>query len=92
MIIVYIHDIVNMVNVYILNRVTIKTCDECYCILFQDTEHVIITHNFTQSPDMFHVIRGDSRNESSGPLTFADNINGDWTFDETDTLFSYISE
>jgi len=51
---------------------------------------VIINHNFTQSPDRFRVI--DDRNGSAAPLSFSDNENGDWYFDETTNNMEYIGE
>ncbi|XP_056273684.1 fibrocystin-L-like [Pseudoliparis swirei] len=55
---------------------------------FGSDQYVIINHNFTQSPDRFRVI--DDRNGSAAPLSFSDNENGDWYFDETTNNMEYI--
>ncbi|XP_033493349.2 PKHD1 like 1, tandem duplicate 1 [Epinephelus lanceolatus] len=55
---------------------------------FKSDQYVIINHNFTQSPDRFHII--DDRNGSSTPLSFSDNENGDWYFDDSSNNLYYI--
>ncbi|MED6281140.1 Fibrocystin-L, partial [Characodon lateralis] len=57
---------------------------------FKSHQYVIIKHNFTQSPDSFHII--DGRNSSSTALSFSANNNGDWFFNKTiKDLFYLIS-
>lgn len=56
----------------------------------QSDQYVIINHNFTQSPDRFDVI--DSRNGSTSPLSFSNNENGDWYFDNSTNDLYYISK
>uniref|UniRef100_A0A3B4ZZ57 PKHD1 like 1 n=1 Tax=Stegastes partitus TaxID=144197 RepID=A0A3B4ZZ57_9TELE len=57
---------------------------------FKPDQFVIINHNFTQSPDSFRII--DKRNGSSAPLSFGNNSNGDWYFDNsTNDLFYMVS-
>uniref|UniRef100_A0A8C2XFR8 PKHD1 like 1, tandem duplicate 2 n=1 Tax=Cyclopterus lumpus TaxID=8103 RepID=A0A8C2XFR8_CYCLU len=57
---------------------------------FGSDQYVIINHNFTQSPDRFNII--DERNGSATPLSFSDNNNGDWYFDDsTDNLYYIVS-
>ncbi|XP_024857831.1 fibrocystin-L isoform X2 [Kryptolebias marmoratus] len=56
---------------------------------FKSDQFVIINHNFTQSPDSFHII--DDRNASSTALSVSNN-NGDWFFNRTtNDLFYLIS-
>ncbi|XP_075907773.1 fibrocystin-L-like [Nelusetta ayraudi] len=55
---------------------------------FKSDQYVIINHNFTQSPDRFDVI--DSRNGSTSPLSFSNNENGDWYFDNSTNDLYYI--
>ncbi|XP_068603731.1 PKHD1 like 1, tandem duplicate 1 [Brachionichthys hirsutus] len=57
------------------------------CYGFKPDEYVIISHNFTQSVDRVHII--DDRNGSSAQLTFS-NSNGDWYFNKTSNVLSYI--
>uniref|UniRef100_A0A3B5MVU8 G8 domain-containing protein n=1 Tax=Xiphophorus couchianus TaxID=32473 RepID=A0A3B5MVU8_9TELE len=57
---------------------------------FKSDQFVIIKHNFTQSPDSFHIL--DDRNGSSAALSFSGNDNGDWFFNKTtNDLFFLIS-
>uniref|UniRef100_A0A8C5N9V4 Fibrocystin-L-like n=1 Tax=Gouania willdenowi TaxID=441366 RepID=A0A8C5N9V4_GOUWI len=57
---------------------------------FKSDQFVIINHNFTQSPDSFHII--DRRNASTDPLSFSSNRNGDWFFNnETNSLYYMVS-
>lgn len=68
-------------------------CDNFLLYLIPHTQpdqYVIINHNFTQSPDRFDVI--DSRNGSTSPLTYSNNENGDWYFDNSTNDFYYISK
>lgn len=51
---------------------------------------MIINHNFTQSPDRFDII--DQRNGSTTPLSFSNNENGDWYFDNSTNNLYYISK
>uniref|UniRef100_A0A3B4AF70 Uncharacterized protein n=1 Tax=Periophthalmus magnuspinnatus TaxID=409849 RepID=A0A3B4AF70_9GOBI len=55
---------------------------------FKPDEYLIMGHNFTQSPDMFHIV--DNRNASAAPLSFSQNENGDWYFDESDNTLYYM--
>ncbi|XP_054461971.1 PKHD1 like 1, tandem duplicate 1 [Anoplopoma fimbria] len=55
---------------------------------FGSDQYVIINHNFTQSPDRFRII--DERNGSATPLSFSDNQNGDWYFDNSSNNLYYI--
>ncbi|XP_063113704.1 fibrocystin-L isoform X1 [Cavia porcellus] len=57
---------------------------------FKEEDYVIISHNFTQSPDMFSVI--DMRNGSSNPLNWNTSKNGDWHLEaNTSTLYYLVS-
>ncbi|PWA19457.1 hypothetical protein CCH79_00020609 [Gambusia affinis] len=57
---------------------------------FKSDQFVIIKHNFTQSPDSFHIL--DDRNGSSVALSYSGNDNGDWFFNKTtNDLFYLIS-
>ena len=51
---------------------------------------MIVNHNLTQSPDRFFIV--DARNGSAGPLTYSDNENGDWHFDNTSNNLSYLGQ
>ncbi|XP_037651430.1 PKHD1 like 1, tandem duplicate 1 [Sebastes umbrosus] len=55
---------------------------------FGSDQYVIINHNFTQSPDRFHII--DERNGSLTPLSYSNNNNGDWYFDDSSNDLYYI--
>uniref|UniRef100_A0A8C4EZ61 PKHD1 like 1, tandem duplicate 2 n=1 Tax=Dicentrarchus labrax TaxID=13489 RepID=A0A8C4EZ61_DICLA len=55
---------------------------------FKPDQYVIINHNLTQSPDRFRII--DERNGSVTPLSFSDNNNGDWYFDQSTNNLYYI--
>ncbi|XP_012578380.1 PREDICTED: fibrocystin-L [Condylura cristata] len=57
---------------------------------FKEEDYVIISHNFTQNPDMFNVI--DMRNGSSNPLNWNTSKNGDWHLEaNTSTLYYLVS-
>ncbi|XP_036732330.2 LOW QUALITY PROTEIN: fibrocystin-L [Manis pentadactyla] len=57
---------------------------------FKEEDYVIISHNFTQNPDMFNVI--DMRNGSSNPLNWNTSRNGDWHLEaNTSTLYYLVS-
>ncbi|XP_053415184.1 fibrocystin-L isoform X2 [Nycticebus coucang] len=57
---------------------------------FKEEDYVIISHNFTQNPDMFNVI--DVRNGSSNPLNWNTSKNGDWHLEaNTSTLYYLVS-
>ncbi|XP_039709652.1 fibrocystin-L isoform X1 [Pteropus medius] len=57
---------------------------------FKEEDYVIISHNFTQNPDMFNVI--DMRNGSSNPLNWNSSKNGDWHLEaNTSTLYYLVS-
>ncbi|XP_034748677.1 fibrocystin-L-like [Etheostoma cragini] len=55
---------------------------------FKSDQYVLINHNFTQSPDRFHII--DWREGSLKPLSFSNNTNGDWYFNKTSNTLFYI--
>ncbi|KAI7798959.1 putative fibrocystin-L, partial [Triplophysa rosa] len=55
---------------------------------FKPENYIILNHNFTQAPDMFHII--DQRNGSSQPLTPTVNVNGDWYFNESSNSLYYM--
>ncbi|XP_044191170.1 PKHD1 like 1, tandem duplicate 1 [Thunnus albacares] len=55
---------------------------------FKSDQYMIMNHNFTQSPDRFRIV--DERNGSSTPLSFSDNDNGDWYFDDNSNNLYYI--
>ncbi|XP_062266639.1 PKHD1 like 1, tandem duplicate 1 [Platichthys flesus] len=55
---------------------------------FKSDQYLIINHNFTQSPDSFHII--DRRNGSAAPLSFSNNENGDWYFDDSSNNLYYM--
>uniref|UniRef100_A0A3Q3JRM8 Polycystic kidney and hepatic disease 1 (autosomal recessive)-like 1 n=1 Tax=Monopterus albus TaxID=43700 RepID=A0A3Q3JRM8_MONAL len=55
---------------------------------FKPDQYVIISHNFTQTPDRVHII--DDRNGSLTPLSFSNNTNGDWYFNNSSHIFNYI--
>ncbi|XP_028646735.2 PKHD1 like 1, tandem duplicate 1 [Erpetoichthys calabaricus] len=55
---------------------------------FKSPDFVIISHNFTQRPDMFNIV--DTRNESSHPLNSSSNVNGDWYFNDNTTTLTYL--
>uniref|UniRef100_A0A8C8ZFE9 Fibrocystin-L n=1 Tax=Prolemur simus TaxID=1328070 RepID=A0A8C8ZFE9_PROSS len=57
---------------------------------FKEEDYVIISHNFTQNPDMFNVI--DMRNGSLNPLNWNTSKNGDWHLEaNTSTLYYLVS-
>ncbi|XP_073925166.1 fibrocystin-L isoform X4 [Castor canadensis] len=57
---------------------------------FKEEDYVIISHNFTQNPDMFNVI--DMRNGSSNQLSWNTSRNGDWHLEaNTSTLYYLVS-
>ncbi|XP_004431348.1 PREDICTED: fibrocystin-L [Ceratotherium simum simum] len=57
---------------------------------FKEEDYVIISHNFTQNPDMFNII--DIRNGSSNPLDWNTSKNGDWHLEaNTSTLYYLVS-
>ncbi|XP_040210575.1 fibrocystin-L-like [Rana temporaria] len=55
---------------------------------FKSEDYVMISHNLTQEPDMFQII--DVRNGSMQPLTYDNNTNGDWYFNENTTTLTYL--
>lgn len=56
----------------------------------QGDQYVIANHNFTQSIDKVYII--DNRNESSAPLNFSYNKNGDWYFNDNSYNLYYIGQ
>ncbi|XP_035685638.1 fibrocystin-L-like [Branchiostoma floridae] len=58
---------------------------------FEDTDYVIMQHDFTQSPDSFSLSEGDNREASTAAVSFANNEDKDWYFDEANgKVFSYL--
>nr|XP_014351910.1 PREDICTED: fibrocystin-L [Latimeria chalumnae] len=55
---------------------------------FKVEDYVLVSHNFTQRPDMFNIL--DIRNESLAPLSWANNSNGDWYFEDNSTTLYYL--
>ncbi|XP_063307204.1 fibrocystin-L-like [Pelobates fuscus] len=55
---------------------------------FKNEDYVLISHNFTQRPDMFYIT--DKRNMSQNELSYSNNINGDWYFNENTTTLTYL--
>ncbi|XP_078542272.1 fibrocystin-L-like [Lissotriton helveticus] len=55
---------------------------------FKAEDYVIMTHNFTQRPDGFHII--DWRSRSEQLLSYSSNINGDWNFDNDTKTLAYL--
>ncbi|XP_078698697.1 fibrocystin-L-like isoform X2 [Branchiostoma floridae x Branchiostoma belcheri] len=55
----------------------------------EDTDYIIMQHKFTQRPDSFSLAEGDDREESVAAISYANNDDKDWYFDEAKT-FSYI--
>ncbi|KAM8966821.1 LOW QUALITY PROTEIN: fibrocystin-L [Pelodytes ibericus] len=55
---------------------------------FKSADYVLISHNFTQQPDMFKII--NTRNGSLQELSYSNNVNGDWYFNANTTTLSYI--
>ncbi|KAG8441692.1 hypothetical protein GDO86_010757 [Hymenochirus boettgeri] len=54
----------------------------------KNQDYVIIKHNFTQRADMFTII--DQRNGSLQPLSWDNNTNGDWFFNDNTTTLTYL--
>ncbi|KAM3928399.1 fibrocystin-L-like [Leptodactylus fuscus] len=55
---------------------------------FKGEDYVLISHNFTQSPDKFKII--DIRNASTTPVSWSNNSNGDWYFNNNTTTLTYL--
>ncbi|KAM7317037.1 hypothetical protein ACRRTK_023339 [Alexandromys fortis] len=55
---------------------------------FKEEDYVIISHNFTQNPDMFNVV--DMRNGSSNPLSWNTSKNGDWHLEANTSTLYYL--
>ncbi|KAM3929151.1 fibrocystin-L-like [Leptodactylus fuscus] len=55
---------------------------------FKSEDYVLISHNFTQSPDKFQII--DTRNASTTPVSWSNNSNGDWYFNNNTTTLTYL--
>ncbi|PIO36533.1 hypothetical protein AB205_0037790 [Aquarana catesbeiana] len=55
---------------------------------FKSEDYVMISHNLTQQPDMFQII--DVRNGSTELLTYNNNTNGDWYFNDNTTTLTYL--
>ncbi|XP_040289774.1 fibrocystin-L-like [Bufo bufo] len=55
---------------------------------FKSEDYVLISHNFTQKPDMFTIV--DVRNGSSQPLSWDNNTSGDWYFNDNTTTLTYL--
>ncbi|XP_029299003.1 LOW QUALITY PROTEIN: PKHD1 like 1, tandem duplicate 1 [Cottoperca gobio] len=70
-----------------MDQITNITYDAKY-YGFKSDEYLIINHNLTQSPNRFSIV--DERNGSSTPLTFSNNRNGDWYFDNSSNNLYYM--
>ncbi|XP_078071648.1 PKHD1 like 1, tandem duplicate 1 [Mustelus asterias] len=58
---------------------------------FQNNDSVIMSHKFQQRPDHFQILT-PGRNRSLQPLSWAQNLNRDWYFDQENlTLFYLVS-
>ncbi|KAB1257904.1 Fibrocystin-L [Camelus dromedarius] len=55
---------------------------------FKEEDYVIISHNFTQNPDMFNI--NDVRNGSSTPLNWNTSKNGDWHLEANTSTLYYL--
>ncbi|XP_018426208.1 PREDICTED: fibrocystin-L [Nanorana parkeri] len=55
---------------------------------FKVKGYVTISHNLTQAPDMFNII--DVRDRSTQPLSYNNNSNGDWYFNDNTTTLTYL--
>ncbi|XP_043922184.1 fibrocystin-L [Protopterus annectens] len=55
---------------------------------FKVNDYVIISHNLTQKPDKFQII--DARNGSNQSLSWDNNYNGDWYFNDNTTTVYYL--
>ncbi|XP_073535878.1 fibrocystin-L [Phyllobates terribilis] len=55
---------------------------------FKSEDYVLISHNLTQKPDMFQII--DIRNGSTQALSWSNNTNGDWYFNNDTTTLTYL--
>ncbi|XP_075681934.1 fibrocystin-L [Rhinoderma darwinii] len=55
---------------------------------FKSEDYVMISHNFTQKPDMFNIL--DVRNRSEEALSWTNNSNGDWYFNDNTTTLTYL--
>eukprot|EP00062_Callorhinchus_milii_P017054 gi/632969110/ref/XP_007900907.1/ PREDICTED: LOW QUALITY PROTEIN: fibrocystin-L [Callorhinchus milii] len=55
---------------------------------FKEEDYIIISHNFTQHPDMFQIT--NSYNGSLHPLSWSNNTNGDWYFEKENTTLYYL--
>nr|XP_058131903.1 fibrocystin-L isoform X2 [Dasypus novemcinctus] len=55
---------------------------------FKEEDYVIISHNFTQNPDVFNII--DKRNGSSNPLSWNTSKNGDWHLEANSSTLYYL--
>eukprot|EP00058_Branchiostoma_floridae_P026715 XP_002612206.1 hypothetical protein BRAFLDRAFT_108902 [Branchiostoma floridae] len=58
----------------------------------EDTDYIIMQHKFTQTPDSFSLAeRGDDHEESPAAISYTNNEDKDWYFDEeNEKTFSYI--
>ncbi|XP_035686784.1 fibrocystin-L-like [Branchiostoma floridae] len=58
----------------------------------EDTDYIIMQHKFTQTPDSFSLAeRGGDHEESPAAISYTNNENKDWYFDEeNEKTFSYI--
>ncbi|XP_069815730.1 fibrocystin-L-like [Dendropsophus ebraccatus] len=55
---------------------------------FKSEDYVLMSHNLTQKADMFQII--NIRNGSAQPLSYDDNRNGDWYFNDNTTTVTYL--
>ncbi|KAI8520669.1 hypothetical protein Bbelb_004230 [Branchiostoma belcheri] len=56
----------------------------------EDGDYLIITHELSQKPDRFSVIEGDDRDGLLSPIDPVADSHGDWYFDESTNVFSYL--
>ena len=60
--------------------------------IFQDDQHVIITHNFSQRADMILISPSGETPRSPTMVSFPANNYGDWYLAEDNTTISYMSK
>ncbi|XP_072025340.1 fibrocystin-L-like [Amphiura filiformis] len=56
---------------------------------FSDGDFILMNHNLTQKPDVF-VITGDLRNGTVAVPSYDADNNGDWSFDNSTKVFTYL--
>ncbi len=58
---------------------------------FANGDYVMINHNFTQVPDKFAIVGGQVT-DGSGDMVDADSSHGDWYFDNTAKVLTYVGK